>query len=104
MASEQRPELRPLRISRSIGEGVESFRVPLMPLAVPERPVAPDRGDQGASLDVPDTRTDMSRAFADLERAYAGVLTHKAECGVNDRIQMCTCGLDQLNMYLGRTP
>lgn len=99
MASQSGPTLRPLQINRAITASDGHGGVPDMPLAVPSSPVAPDRSDPGESPRLPDAHDDLSSALRDLERAYAGVLTHKAGCGI-----ICTCGLDGLNAYLGRKP
>jgi hypothetical protein len=69
-----------------------------VPVESPASPVAPHWGDPAPGFRDAFARKQLRAALEDLEDALGGRFTHYSGCGIE-----CTCGLDGLNKYLGRT-
>lgn len=60
--------------------------------------MAPDRKHPTTDFNDAHARRQLRDALNDLEDAMGGKFTHYSNCGIE-----CTCGLDGMNRYLGRT-
>jgi hypothetical protein len=91
--------VRALRLNRPGTTGVTGRDLPAVPQPVPASPMASDRSSPGPSLNVPDTRDELSRALTGLEDFWGASLAHREPC-INQG-KDCTCGLLGLRRYLG---